>query len=1808
MDIIEPKRLNNLGPFTIHIKVYTDAEAKAPGFTELVLENQYGFTTISDLKRQIWIHYKGNKEFSPNRLWIARENEDGLYTPLDMTWTDQTTLHEGLLNPLDFDGTLDSRKVDAQGNPKAVYPLLNEGLLLDSVFTVITRPVTISVWTLESLIRKIGKALEKPGMLEGYIHLYFPKIKSREDAVDAKDESFSAARDYIVQRNERLEEINKVLQDEKLETKEPFRLRHLRRWKGIIPKYPDSTKSLDILFYEFKISEHIPFLRYFPAKGRGEPLLKMATGISGFPLISDKIMLAAFLEEEPNLDFGAVLIAKIPFTSLAAEVRATRNVALTICWLEDGSSTITLEAPRRDMPLEFGVVEEAKQLIKNALLSVGYNEPFDIKLDELSAAYRIEIDADKISQKELISRIPFFSPFLEESSYQEKSTTKVLLKWKAVNNYEQEGAVFSYFRKRILEEDVDQSLDTKSQIQKYIRGAMEEFGRSEEDAKRLFDDWFRRRTEVVPTGADPVLAHNSGVEIEITIAHPVYFVSFVGIDSEITFNRVVSIMTAYFYYTSKAKVEVIREAPTPPVVNAAPQPAKQAAEAQGNMAQWMGLLGNDDDEEEEEMEEERQEQEQEQDKEKEQEPLPTHIPINAKSHTLEPLKEWYKAQLDMFDEKLFGYSQGEDKTITVFSRTCQASQGRQPNVLVAEQLDALVKEYVDKVEWVFLPPPDNIILDIDSLSNKDLVKAMLARGFSDIVDERGKVTKLKKELLDIFEKFLCAEPGLQGQFCRILRKKSQAKPDDKPIWFVARAGSNPEKPNYYICAEYWCVRDNKPLIPAEFIGTKTLKGVKKDANCCPFCSGTILEDLKHPQKGQTVIKRKGKPGSKGEIQEIAGYLDNIHPNKFALPCCFTSPTVGQMKPQEGTVPLPKDKRKDADLHEVKEEQKEDEDAQEDKDKDENKELTKVLKTMRTQYVLANTTKQLSAGGIALCPPALDEIFGQKGSLSVIKAVGVAQHFKPSAKVFVRFGLGNRGASPGLSFLELLGFYLGNLQRAGKPPVKGAKLDIPTIYSAEATLKLLLPQEAAGEELKFLVKLRRAFERANYGTLVHEFAGNSDNLTDGEIQKFANEQGLDLTKNRPHIVRLANAWFNFTNYIKDTSSPKMLRHFENLFATPDVIFPDGLIPIIFEGTTNDEGVMSVKVKCPEYGVSEYSKQVKPPLAFIWYDKASDVYEPIIYVEGTSKKDKKDKQQFVVLTTYHESDAKFPIIDKSVQESISDFIKQFLSFESGCGRYTNPPHPWMPDLNSTSIPRLSNLLKLKTAPEATAEFILRDRSNRLVGIIYKTAQSDTSIYIPALEDGSLGLQLKTLYDVNCLPTPPLDVLANFLTGKSPLAKITGFKPSELLISKDVKFIALRLVSNVIIPFQPLKIDAAETMKSLPPIFTELMKKGKGATPISILPWQEDIRFLRSGYEGEEATLDVVPDAIVEEAYNYLRISLSTWLHTPYGSSSLRQLKALRIANLPLYEKRRRADILLEPLIHNWLDTSAHAEVMPALSLLRRDCIVQSADTCESSPMCSIIGNSCKIKTGTSEKIPDIKTYFTSRIIDEIMRYSNKAHEILDNAVPKIRIPLGTQRTKDSILTSKTKIQNIVDDLGMDYLPQDDYSAGLTYPEDVHNSNMGLPIRAEYIDIPNDWKKCGLSRLPANPDIDRLKVSMSEWTSDKYPVIEKQIKAVRKKKGLPVDDPINWDDRDWWCFSSNYSTDVIISRYNYETDTTKIHKWIKSEKTKNYCIIFYVDSPEILQSSKKPFPLNDLPRIIQQYFDSAAATTWDNVKPKP
>jgi hypothetical protein len=525
--------------------------------------------------------------------------------------------------------------------------------------------------------------------------------------------------------------------------------------------------------------------------------------------------------------------------------------------------------------------------------------------------------------------------------------------------------------------------------------------------------------------------------------------------------------------------------------------------------------------------------------------------------------------------------------------------------------------------------------------------------------------------------------------------------------------------------------------------------------------------------------------------------------------------------------------------------------------------------------------------------------------------------------------------------------------------------------------------------------------------------------------------------------------------------------------------------------------------------------------------------------------------------------------------------------------------MPSRDSRTIPRLSELLHVKL-PDYKAESVLRDRSNRLVGVIYRHQTRSSEIYIPALEDGSMGLDLASQYDNESIPKPSVIDLLSVLSNKSGLGKFPGLRPSSLLDHEDDadRFCAVKLESGSIIPFNP----SPKTSKTTSQEFEQLKEKGQSKWDhLATLPWLEDARFLR-GADPIKDTIDTLPESVLEEAYQYLRLSLSGWLKTDEGAGTLKQLKGLRKTQLPLYELRKRGDILLEPLVRNWVDATGHSEAIPALALLRKDCIIEKSQKgCESSPICKWIGESCKIHVDSSEKIPDIKVYFTNRLVDEIMRYSTLSEEILESGVSRIRNPVDIIHMEDSILTAKTHIRDLVDELELNYVPDDDYSAGLTYPESAHDDTIGRQAPAYFVEIPESWKRIGLRRLQADPSVeDRLKTTLATFTGEGLAVIKRKVKEIKEAKGDKT--AVNWSDKDWWCFASAYNLEVLITKYDYQTQTPRVTKWFKAGDSNNYCIVFEVESPELLLSTKKPLRREDLPRLMREYLDSAFAITWE------
>ncbi|NBV89615.1 MAG: hypothetical protein EBR88_08915, partial [Betaproteobacteria bacterium] len=324
-----------------------------------------------------------------------------------------------------------------------------------------------------------------------------------------------------------------------------------------------------------------------------------------------------------------------------------------------------------------------------------------------------------------------------------------------------------------------------------------------------------------------------------------------------------------------------------------------------------------------------------------------------------------------------------------------------------------------------------------------------------------------------------------------------------------------------------------------------------------------------------------------------------------------------------------------------------------------------LGSMQTQYILSSD-KSLEAGKIGLLSPLLDSFFGQKGP-AAIRIQGIRPTFVDDATVFVRIGVDVQLQAPGRNLF------------AGLAPLLGKD-------SAEQVQRLMM-------ENRYLV---RAFESANYGTLLHEFAARST-LTDAEVAGslagFAGTNGYELTDaSRPHITRLYRAYMAFLNYLRSVKQPKQLRHLEHILAHPGVVAPRGLLLIVLEQHGD-----RIEVVCPTFGVPPAGIYSEVPVAFLWHDRRDDTWEPIVLYNGT--------KQAVLL--FSDRAADLATIPTARREALGHWIREW---RAGCGRIRPPPHVWTPDRDTSGLPHLSHFVRSETT-----RALVRDRSNRLAGVL-------------------------------------------------------------------------------------------------------------------------------------------------------------------------------------------------------------------------------------------------------------------------------------------------------------------------------------------------------------------------------------------------------------------------------------------------------------------------------------------------------------
>jgi hypothetical protein len=332
----------------------------------------------------------------------------------------------------------------------------------------------------------------------------------------------------------------------------------------------------------------------------------------------------------------------------------------------------------------------------------------------------------------------------------------------------------------------------------------------------------------------------------------------------------------------------------------------------------------------------------------------------------------------------------------------------------------------------------------------------------------------------------------------------------------------------------------------------------------------------------------------------------------------------------------------------------------------------------------------------------------------------------------------------------------------------------------------------------------------------------------------------------------------------------------------------------------------------------------------------------------------------------------------------------------------------------------------------------------------------------------------------------------------------------------------------------------------------------------PWERDALILRqadadsagTGAILEESTASV--EEQLAEAYQYLRLTLSQWLiRDARGPATRATLGSLINSNLPLYEKRKRMDIMLEPLVHEWVSVE-ETTGRKTLSLLRQDCLSLAGEACSDAEGCRWITGEgmsrCLIHAPTRSAANDPIRIFTARLSDELLRYALPRREILNDTVPTIRTPRGSVRVGDELFAAtkpKESAQAIMERLGFTgrvamSFPEEMLRFEGAEEEPVEEGVAEKVVEADderfQEELPDSWREKGLAIPQPPPGIENVsQLAFAEGTGRPLEKWEEFVKDRRKKLGLEGDPerPLQWSLQDFYVLTALTLSNILFVR---------------------------------------------------------------------
>jgi len=1531
-------------------------------YDTITLDRIYPFDTIDMIKRMICAKYSNDRSFVPRFTFIGiPQNDDSsptmatTYFPIDYLWFsneshDPSDAHI-LAHPLKAMADGDERFVTSDGSFAAPnYELRGRSMVEDVLYHPYGgNPPVLHVFTLRTLLNEYKGVTPIPQ--EDWnlrFAAYFPDVKvggpyqAREEDVE-----FTKKIQYFLEKREStLDRLNQFLEDN--EQVPSIQVTGVRQLRLIWKKPVDGFEGCASMFYQIPVTDKRPYMRLLPSEGSAITKLHVK-GILPIPTLDDPRVLDVWGKEttsSPGTDMCTIKYVHRPSIGITQPIYGTIQV------LNDATMNLMLQPPKNirnlDPNLDF---RNFRDIVEDVF--DGLPQPAsDFQLREIAVTFSLttSMKSKRFTKSRLLQRLPYFQSFFYEIESLPNEHPLISLRYKAVSQYASEDKVFTFMTQYATRKELEGEQTDPRQMMETLQ---DEFEFTFEEAKERFTAWSKNRgtfTLQLPEEGEFIESFNPGIDIHIHAQHPAYHIHIHRIDSQATYLRIYTLLSLLFiedddYYRNSREDQVMNE------IEEELEYQSMQQESMGKQEAKQPIEEEEDEDEDDSMYEDvfaataatssiHHEMKRDESIDEPIEPPRPSEKAAAKGPKIAPKEQiseqdqklvdptsWFIRKLQSIDKRLFEFKTGPtDKN--GYSRKCAGNEHRQPAVLTKEQYDRMREIYEDDpIVWIEYP----------------------LTGTSEPQESFGSEETIT----------------------------------------VMRFGSSTDKIRYYFCPRYFCLVDEIMIRAVDFEGTTDRDGKRKAANSCPFCHGKLIVNDKKAVMGHTVMRRENKPNSDKYHKYIDFLAKTSHPEKFALPCCFTKQSTLRVSDEqfshvrshlqdeelENVAEIPHDEIEDLVYR-----------------GDRAIEYAVLLESIHKKYIL-ESNKQPEPGIFATAPPAFDAFFSQKSGEQLVKRSPMLLKIRPNAQGFLRVGTENTLNE------SLLGVIAPLINRNTIADVK------------ERILEVMIP---------------RIFINAHFGNLVLEFYDPTDGRTmpstQMELMTWAQQKlGMTVTpNNRYGLLRIFNAYHQFVSFIKDPMRRKDLRHIQPLLAEPGLFTPRGIQLLIMD----DNGVNPVTIKCPTFGVS-MDRNRKNDIVFISRSVKDSVTSDTPYTRyelfvHTSNKPAKGGDLEI-----HESIVKWTFASRQYWPDI--VRKRVDEYMTQCESRYRTLYTSQQGVHSMAMVPLSKAIE---STLYRPDGIIKDSYNHLVGVTFRVRAGGSAplVALPVVDDGVVSIShtfsIKNIYlDWDDFKAAPVEeVIGYYQRELEPLFSLYPGYRVKHVVRRDTDIVAIQLENGLYVPVSPPRDEAAleGLMKSTP----------IGFVSIKHFEWEVDreLAGMRSKQNDQNWKAFTEPKTSEErcgsdpeiqrtssykeweESYQQFRLMVSNWITSEKAGSAIRKgiEEIIFNSDLPEFERRKRLYIFLSSTLLSWFYPDRDNWDKGSTTFLRKDCrLIESPDSCTGSCYWKEDEGKCLLHVKETTELSDtpgqrsVSTpeLYTKRVIDELVRFPGRRKQLMKKEISSV-----------------------------------------------------------------------------------------------------------------------------------------------------------------------------------------------------------------